>query len=247
MGHPVIFGKKSAQKRADQAESWSGYATLLILAGILLEIALLFRFRHETSNWELSLLVAANAAIGIGLLVEFFCIHAAVKASRELKTESDAQLTEALDRAANAERELRDFRRPRRHLMTKENRDILIARLSPFAGTKFDTGLSPGGEPMHFLWDLEETLHHAKWNQLPWVTGVVGVQEVRRGLRPVAGSINSENVELHVHASHRNGLLPATNALIAALKEIGITAWEAPFNVLNTNAEAIHVLIGPKG
>jgi hypothetical protein len=34
---------------------------------------------------------------------------------------------------------------------------------------------------------------------------------------------------------------------MAALAEIGIVAWEAPFNVQNIHTHAIHILIGPKG
>ena len=248
-GPSVIFGNKgkSAHERADQAESWSGYATLLILLGILVEIGLLFIFPHNASTWELWSLVAANAAIGIGLLIEFACIHAAVRANQEIKTESDAKLGEALDRAARTEQELIDFRRARRHLMTAENRALLISRLSQFAGTEFDTGLSPGGEPMHFLWDVEETLTAARWAQLPWGVNAVGVQVVFRNLRPLAGSINAENVEIHLDPSSRAALLPAATALIAALAEIGIVAWEAPFNVQNIHTHAMHILIGPKG
>ena len=131
--------------------------------------------------------------------------------------------------------------------MTAENRALLIDRLSQFARTEFDTGLSSGGEPMHFLWDLEETLTAAGWHQLPWGVAAVGIQVVHRNLRPLAGSINAENVEIHLDPSSRAALLPAATALISALAEIGITAWEAPFNVQNRHTHAMHILIGPKG
>ena len=91
----MFFGSKgkSAQERADQAENWSGYATLLIFGGIAGEIALLFIFPHNVSAWELWSLVAANIAIGLGLLIEFVCILVAINANRELKIESDTKLS----------------------------------------------------------------------------------------------------------------------------------------------------------
>ena len=46
----MIWTSKNAQERVDQAESWSGYATLAILAGILAEIGLLFVFPHDISH-----------------------------------------------------------------------------------------------------------------------------------------------------------------------------------------------------
>jgi hypothetical protein len=101
----VIFGKrgKNAQERVDQAESWSGYATLAILAGILAEIGLLFIFPHDISEKELWSLVVANLAIGIGLAIEFWCILRSIAANRELKIESDAKLAEATQQAAQAQ------------------------------------------------------------------------------------------------------------------------------------------------
>jgi hypothetical protein len=100
----MIFQRKEkgAQERADAAESWSGYATLLILAGIVAEIGLLFVFPHDVSSVERWSLVGSNAAIGIGLTIEFICILAAIKANRDLKIESDAKLAEATQQAAQA-------------------------------------------------------------------------------------------------------------------------------------------------
>jgi hypothetical protein len=183
---------KTPSERLESLERWSGWATLLILAGIVLEIGNLFWFPHHQTNWELASAIAALLAIGIGLAGEYVCILGTIKASRDEKLESDARLTEALNRAATAEQALVDFRRPRRHLMTAENRALLISRLSQFARTEFDTGLSPGGEPMHFLWDLEQTLTNAGWHQSPWGVAGVGFPVVHRKDRPLSGSVNAE-------------------------------------------------------
>jgi hypothetical protein len=192
------FHKRNAQERVDQAEAWSGYATLLILVGIIAEIGVLFMFPHNgVSSQEQWSLVGANAAIGIGLAIEFACILRSIKANRELKVESDALTAAAMDRAARAETELVEFRRPRRALMTAENKAKLVKRLSSFAGAEFDTGLGSGGEQMHFLWDLEEVLAAAKWKQLDWAAHVVG-NHMTRSQRPLAGFVAAENVEIQL-------------------------------------------------
>jgi hypothetical protein len=62
----------------------------------------------------------------------------------------------------------------------------------------------------------------------------------------MAGSVGVQNVEMHLDSAHRQGLLPAAEALVSALKDIDIDANEVPINVANTNVQAIHILIGPK-
>jgi hypothetical protein len=241
--------KNDSQLKADISnnETRAQYGAWLIVIGLVIEVVLTIALPHGKTfveNWGP---VIATALIALGVYGEILFSGRASEAHKDLQLSTEGKLAEALNRAANAEQALVDFRRPRRHLMTAENRALLIARLSQFGGTEFDTGLSPGGEPMHFLWDLEETLRDAGWRQLPWGVAAVGVQVVHRNLRPLAGSINAENVEIHLDPSSRAALLPAATGLISALTEIGIAAWEAPFNVHNAHTHAMHILIGPKG
>jgi hypothetical protein len=135
----------------------------------------------------------------------------------------------------------------RRELLTAENRATLLIRLSPFAGTEFDTGLGSGGEQLHFLWDLEKVLAAARWRQLPWVYGVAA-QIKQRNQRQNTGVVDAQNVEIHLDSAWRQSTLPAAQALIAALNEIGIAAAEeTSYSYPNMNVQAIHVLVGPKG
>jgi hypothetical protein len=241
--------KSDSQLKADIStnEKRAEWGAWLIVAGLVIEVGLAIIFHEGKSLTETWAPVFATSLIALGVYGEIHFGRRAGEAHQALQLSTEAKLTDALTRAAGTEQELIDFRRPRRHLMTAANRALLISRLSQFAGTEFDTGLSPGGEPMHFLWDLEETLTAARWAQLPWGVNAVGVQVVHRNLRPLAGSINAENVEIHLDSSSRIALLPAATALMAALAEIGIVAWEAPFNVQNIHTHAIHILIGPKG
>jgi hypothetical protein len=224
--------------------SWAGY---VLVAGLLLEAALAFNFAINIPIIDAHLSQFANLLVLLGVGGE---IHFGAKASRaqkELQRRTDVKLTEALDRAARAQNDLLEFRTPRRALMTAENRARLVERLSPFAGTQFDTALGSGGDQMHFLWDLEETLTAAKWIQLNWGVHAVGVPTYMRNLRPLAGIVMAENVEIQMDPGWRQSNSKAAQALIAALKEIGIAAVEAEPIFPNTNAQAIHILIGPKG
>lgn len=80
--------------------------------------------------------------------------------------------------------------------MTAENRALLQQRLAPFGGQEFDVGFGSGGEQIHFVWDLEEVLSQARWRQLPWGVPAVGTLTHMRNLRPLAGMIYAENVEI---------------------------------------------------
>jgi hypothetical protein len=230
--------------RNEKFSSWAGY---VLVAGLLLELALAFNFATNKPIVDEHLSQFSYLLVLLGVGGE---IHFGAKASRaqkELQRRTDVKLTEALDRAATAQNDLLEFRKPRRALMTAENRARLVERLSPFAGTQFDTGLGSGGEQMHFLWDLEETLTAAKWIQLNWGVHAVGVHTYIRNLRPLAGIVMAENVEIQMDPGWRQANLNAAQALIAALKEIGIAAAEADPIFPNANEQAMHVLVGPKG
>jgi hypothetical protein len=75
---------------------------------------------------------------------------------------------------------------------------------------------------------------------------VGAVNVVHRNLRPVAGLVSAQNVEIHLHPSFRQALQPAAEALIAALKAINIDATEIPMNAHSSTDDAMHILIGPK-
>jgi hypothetical protein len=217
---------KSAEERARLSEDISGYATLLILAGIALEIVLIYIYRRDQTNWEVGWATAANLAIGLGLVAEYICIRVAIKAGSELKVEADAKLAQALTRAANAELALIEFKTPRRAVIAPKKPE-LIAQLNPYAGTEFDVGFSLGdGELADCAWDIEVILHKAGWSQLPWGVHDTGVSTIRRSLRLLAGQVSAQNIEVQMEPAHRQRLLKAAQELITSLKNIGIEARE---------------------
>lgn len=160
--------------------------------------------------------------------------------------------------AAEARLSLSKLQTPRATLLTNSALDTIAEKLKPFAGTKFDTGLDANsGEQADFLWRLEMALTNlpppenrlnAGWIEIPWGFDRVGVgaQALRRGSRPVSGSVAAQNVEIHLHPEYREKLLSAATALISALNGVGIAAKEAGFNTHSSNDDAIHLLIGEK-
>jgi hypothetical protein len=167
--------------------------------------------------------------------------------SAEIKTRSDDKLREALDRASAAETELIKFRMPRRAQFTPEAKKNAADALRPFARTPFDVGFGEGdGEQADCAWDIEEILSNAGWDQWPWGVHAVGIAAIHRNLRPLAGSVGAQNVEIQIDSSWRQARWPAAEALIQALNSIGIHAAERPVSTPNTNVQAIHILIGPK-
>ena len=221
---------------------WAAIATALILIGIIAEIVLLFVFPHWDTSGELSSLVVANGFIGVGLAIELICI----RVSRAEKIETDARLTAALDRAAGAENSLIELRTPRRSLLTAANRAILNGSVQQFAGTVFDVGVSGfESEIVDCLWDLEEVLAAANWNQIPWASPV-GALSFQRNQRPIGGIVSAEKVTLEMEPTRRAGLLPAARALIDALNVIGIEAQERTLLTPISNVQAIHLYVGSK-
>lgn len=65
----MMFKTGSAQERLDQAENWSGRATLIILAGIALEILVVLGWIYKSPHWDKWFTIIANALIGLGLVL----------------------------------------------------------------------------------------------------------------------------------------------------------------------------------
>ena len=69
---------------------------------------------------------------------------------------------------------------------------------------------------------------------------------IKRPRRPDAAIVGAQNIEIDLDPTSRLKLLPAAQALAAALRDIGIEAQEVTFNASSTNAHAMHILVGPK-
>jgi hypothetical protein len=228
------------------SHDWTGYATLAILAGIILELAILFVFAHGISRGEKIALVFANVLIAVGLWVEYVYGGKGADAAAELQRISDARLSVALDRAAAAQGELIKFRAPRRDLMTPENIQLITERLKPFAGTVFDVGHTKvDREQWDFMWRLEPAIRDAGWKQIDWSGGFMFKKNNWPGDH-VYGEMGVVDVSIEVRPVSKSKLQPAAEALAAVLNEIGVKTMTDDNNNTSLNDEAIHLIVGPK-
>ncbi len=230
--------KKEIETFEGRAES----AAWLIVFGLVIEVVLAVVFREHKSLIETWAPVTATTLVLMGVYGE---IHLGRKVSAghtKLRTRGEQRLAEALTRAANAEEELIKFRTSRRKIFAVTS-SIFVATVSKHKGTVFDTGLDAGGEAMHFAWDLDDALTKAGWIHIPWVdpSGLY-----KRQGHIISGQCSGNNIEIHIHPQSRAFLGPIAADLISALRVAGIEATDEGCNVHSTNANAIHVIIGPK-
>lgn len=228
--------KNDPNHRLEMLERVTGWGTLIILAGIAIEIWLFFAFDPHDSRervWTL----AANILIALGLIVEYIAILKTIVAAREAKIESEkeigalrARASEANQKAAEAElalAELEERLAPRR--MTQAGQKLIASRISAFGGITGGIGTSPpDAESMR----LENAIHAALlgggWEikrgepmYTPVFPGGVCIQTTDHGLACIAGVTLAE-----------------------VLNELGIYA--VPMPLLEGDPPRIFVLVGPK-
>lgn len=198
---------------------------------------------------------AADVLIFLGVGLEVFFAAKAREKSEKLQILSDAKVEKAQREAKESYEELRKFRIPR-HTLLDPSEDMTDAtgvmsrmseKLRRFAPVQFDTGLTAGpGEPMHFLWRLEKVLADAGWRHIDW-PGSLSSHQGSPGVGRfwLNGFVWADDVEIHVRPDDV-ALMPAAEALKAALEEIGIVATLPGFGTNSPNANTIHIHVGLK-
>lgn len=232
---------------SSSCERWGMWFAVVVVIAVLAE--LLIAWIEPPYLKFLTDSAIADAAVAIGIVGEvalgtMWNNHI----QTELRKRSDTKVATAFDRATAAENKLIWLLTPRR-VQLAPHADRIVSELKAFPDTKFDIGFGSGdGEQADFAWDIEEMLGNAGWNQQQWgaIAGGPAVVNDRGRWRPFAGSVSAINVEIHIDPDSRKKLLAAADAFISILNDIGIEAKHVPFNTRNANADAIHILIGPK-
>ena len=220
------------------------WSAIILVFTLIFEAGLLYRFSQGKTWQETWSFIAADIILALAICGEIVGDLMAHRFQSIMDQRSKDQLSAAINRASQAQLELARFRTPRRDIL-RGHEASLTAKLLPFSGAKFDTGLPQGdGEPADFNWDLHSPLLAAGWIHVDWISA--GFHLTQGPDFPVSGSVGAVNVEIHLHPASRSLLLPAATALIEALNEIGIAATDAGFNAHSQNTDAIHILIGPK-
>jgi hypothetical protein len=238
----------------DVCETWTWICGGAVVAAVFAEAAIAWSHPSYDSAWERWGSVVANMLVALGVAGEVVFAMMAFRRDKELKRRSDEKVAEANARssesnrlAVEAQTALASFRAPRRDIF-KGHEAATTAALKPFAGTKFDTGLSMSdGEQADFLWDLAPVITAAGWIHQTWIQFGNNVTRVQQGpSRPLSGAVAAVNVEIHVNPPARHLLSAAATALVTALNNAGIAAVDAGHNTHSENTDAIHVLIGTK-
>jgi hypothetical protein len=256
----------------ENSERWSGHATLLILAGIVLELIALYVFTKEMSWIEKAVISTANIVIGIGLVIEYRCIGRAKIATAELQRLSDEKVAaaealgaEANQRAAEANLALERFRAPR--VLSDEQIDRIAKELRQFAGVQFDIGISSRDpELLRLVALLERALDFRGSDGISAVRTrsgapsigtsvsaigvIVGLSRpekeipvVAKAARALANALEAEGIET-MYTWVIPGLLDDNGQVFTALGPDGET-WRVPA-IPSSNENAVHIRIGRK-
>jgi hypothetical protein len=114
----TAMGNNDPDAKLELLERWSGWATIAIFVGIVLEACVLWWILPWWSEriWS----TIANGLIGAGLIAEYILIRLTIVASGESKARADLRVAEANERAAEATRRaaeaslaLEEFKAPR--------------------------------------------------------------------------------------------------------------------------------------
>jgi hypothetical protein len=145
---------------------------------------------------------------------------------------------EANASAAAAGLKLAQFRKAR--LVSPEDSEKIVEATKPFAGTNFDIGHAPiAREQWDFLWQLEPVFAKAGWVFRDW-TGPQVFSKLNWTMTPHwYGVANVLNVSVQVDPKSRDELLPAAEALVKVLNEIGITAALETIGSTSANFDAV--------
>ena len=84
-----------------------------------------------------------------------------IEQSQNQAASAEAQAAVANARAAEAQLELARIKEPRR--IAREDQQMLVARLTPFAGQRYDLTVFLDGESKNLLWSINSLLNAAGW------------------------------------------------------------------------------------
>jgi hypothetical protein len=161
--------------------------------------------------------------------------------SKEIADANERAAT-AEQRAAEATLALAQFKSARS--LSPEQQQRIADKLKPFAGTIFDAGIGPMGdpEPLYLLRSISAALSLAGWQFIAWTGEGLTLTEAPM---PAIGSTMVTNVIVDVHPDRWERFGAAATTLAKALAVEGIDAIaDSKDTSINTNA--IHIRIGRK-
>src|SRR5262245_55886885 len=183
-------------------EFWRNCGYALLATGLIGTVAVILLLERKPRLQKgLALLFIAMVLAGLGVT----------------RFGNNALLSEARERAREAELELAKLKTPR--TLTPEAQRRVAATLQKFAGQEFEGQVAPGSEDARPLWEeLDKALRAANWVRMAPSGLAVGDPPAGIPLSPTSG------VTVFVTASRANELAPTAQALAAALTAEGLIA-----------------------
>ncbi len=175
---------ESLRAAFETANSWSGWATLAVVAGVAIDFVVLLLFSREMNRVEKALLALANVAIVVGCGGEWWFGGNAADIAGEIQRRSDLQVAALNARAAAAELQVAklETKIAPRELPPDKQQEVAV-KIKAFAGTRFDLAVHVEIEPMRLLDQIEDAVSAGDWVEQPGPS--VWAQFNRLGRPPV--------------------------------------------------------------
>jgi len=233
------------------ANSWAGWATIMVAAGVLIELIVLFIFSKEMDWREKAAVAIASVLIVSGVAGEWWFGGIAADASEKLEIDANAKAAAANERAANLERDAAQLRLELARLKAPRNLDPdaqkrVADTLRPLGSQPFTIGEGPMEPGSQLDTQLIDVLLAAGWTLVP-------PQHVMLSREPRAAMTFSDEfgVMIFFNESRRADFAAAAEALAKALNDSNVAARSKPTPATPPpgglrQADTINILVAPK-
>jgi hypothetical protein len=211
------------------------------------------RMSLESVNWWSD---AANMVLVFSLISGVLATFVLVRTSsrKEWFWEQDRQLAkvkilelekaaeEAKAETAKAHLALEKIKAPRK--LSEDQALRLVEKMLPFAGKKFDLGVSQDAEAQNLAFVIRNILTASHWVAVNWKGGDVVTTWPDK---TILGIVMMDGVILQMHPEKASEFWDVATLLAESLTELGIAAKaEKGLGVANNTTDAMHILIGKK-
>jgi hypothetical protein len=251
-GNANSRGRRMSLEVASRLFDWSSIALAIGACIVFVATAAIVWFGIvKEHHWDV-LREQANAKIAsVGLEAAKSNAEAAKAHERiaELTTQAELLRKDTADanaRAVEAQLTLEKLKTPRS--LSRDQMEAIANKLRPFAKAPFDLSVIVGDpEAIGFLGFIADSLESAGWTWTEYnhpsgpfmnVYNVAG--------KPNIGQQGWMGVSIQVFDDHAAQLSPAADALLDALKAVGVVASRDKASDAIPNHDTVHVLIGRK-
>lgn len=187
----------------------------------------------------------ANWLVLGGIIAETFCSVWLFVHDGNISADQQSVIRSQNDKIIALERRLA----PR--IISETQKEAMVAKLKPFAGTEFDAATDMhDNEQTLLLSSLLDVLHKAGWKHVHWVYARGGITYgIGASGSPNIGDVATYDVEIQAPEEALARLQPIVEALVFALRGADIPAHAVVANETttnNANQQLLHVIVGQR-